>query len=51
MVAYEEAFHRQLSIFAENIRTGAEPMTCVSEAVKHIRFIQQIIDVLKNKKI
>ena len=50
-VSHEEAFHRELRIFCDNIRTGAEPMTCVSEALKHIRFIQQIIDVIKNKKI
>jgi len=42
-VSYEEAFHRELRIFYDNVRSERRPMTSVPEALKHMRFIQQII--------
>jgi predicted dehydrogenase len=44
--SYEEAFHRELGVFFDNVREGRQPMTSVSEALKHIRFIQQIVEIL-----
>jgi myo-inositol 2-dehydrogenase/D-chiro-inositol 1-dehydrogenase len=47
IVSYEEAFHSELRSFQENVRAGREPMTSVSEALKHIRFSQKIIQAIR----
>jgi predicted dehydrogenase len=45
-VSHEEAFHRELGAFCENVRAGRQPMTSVGDAVKHMRFIQQVVQAI-----
>ena len=45
-VSHEEAFHRELRVFYRNIREDLKPTTSVDEAVKHMRFIQEVIQLL-----
>lgn len=45
-VSHEEAFHRELRAFYRNIRKGRKPATSAEEALKHMRFIQEIIQLI-----
>lgn len=42
-VSYREAFHNELLAFAGAIRTGTRPVSGVDDAVKHARFIEEIL--------
>lgn len=45
IVSYEEAFRLELTAFYENVRAGRQPQWgAVDDAVKHMAFIQQIVD-------
>jgi len=46
IVSYEEAFRNELRAFYENIQSNQEPKTTVSDALKHIQFVYQVIDAL-----
>jgi predicted dehydrogenase len=46
IVSYEEAFHNELRAFYDNVQNNKEPKTTVSDALKHIRFVYQVIDAL-----
>lgn len=46
IVSYEEAFHNELRAFYDNVQNNKEPQTTVSDALKHIRFVYQVIDAL-----
>jgi predicted dehydrogenase len=46
-VSYDEAFRNELLAFADNVQTSRQPRTSVSDAAKHIQFIQQMIDVAR----
>jgi predicted dehydrogenase len=46
IVSYEEAFYNELRAFYENIQHNKQPKTTVSDALKHTRFISQVIDIL-----
>lgn len=49
-VSHEEAFHRELRIFYENVQSDRKPATSVAEAVKHMRFIQEAIQLIAGRK-
>lgn len=44
IVNYEEAFRDELLAFYDNVRDQRQPRTSVQDALKHARFIQQMID-------
>ena len=44
VVNYEEAFRNELLAFYDNVRNQRQPQTSVQDALKHARFIQQMID-------
>jgi hypothetical protein len=44
VVSYEEAFRNELLAFYDNVREQRQPVSSVEDALKHARFIQQIID-------
>lgn len=46
-VSYEEAFHREWAAFYENVTQGKTPISNVDEAVKHMAFIQQMIEAAR----
>ena len=50
-VSHEEAFHRELGIFSRNVREDRKPATSVDEAVKHMRFIQEVIQLIGEGKV
>lgn len=47
IVSYEEAFRVELTTFYENVRENKQPRTSVEDGVKHMEFIQQLIDAAK----
>jgi predicted dehydrogenase len=47
IVSYEEAFRNELLAFYENVRQNKTPISSVTDALKHSRFIQQLIDAVK----
>lgn len=47
VVSYEEAFRNELLAFYDNVREQRQPASSVEDALKHARFIQQIIDAAK----
>jgi predicted dehydrogenase len=46
IVSYEEAFRNEMLAFYDNVRSNTLPISSVSDAVKHSRFIQQLIDAV-----
>lgn len=46
LVSYDEAFHRELRAFHENIMQRRSPRTGVVDAVEHMRFLQEIISTI-----
>jgi len=44
VVSHEEAFRNELIAFYNNIQANTRPVSSVEDAVKHARFIQQMID-------
>jgi predicted dehydrogenase len=46
-VSYDEAFRNELLAFHANVSEGKRPATTVDDALKHSRFIQEIIDVAR----
>lgn len=42
-VSYREAFHNELLAFAQAIRTGEKPISSVDDALRHARFIEEIL--------
>ena len=46
VVSHEEAFHRELLAFHDNLARRRRPRTGVAEAVEHMRFLQQIVDAI-----
>jgi predicted dehydrogenase len=46
-VSYEEAFRNELLTFYDNVRQNKTPLSSVTDALKHSRFIQQLIDAVK----
>lgn len=44
VVSYDEAFRSELLAFYHNVRDQRQPISSVEDALKHARFIQQIID-------
>jgi predicted dehydrogenase len=44
VVSYEEAFRNELLAFHANVSEGRRPATTVDDALKHSRFIQEVID-------
>lgn len=48
IVNYDEAFKRELLAFYEHVRSGQQPaLSSVNDAVKHMAFIQQMIDAAR----
>jgi predicted dehydrogenase len=47
IVSYDEAFRNEMLAFHANIREGRQPATTVFDALKHARFIQEVIDTAK----
>lgn len=47
IVSYEEAFRNELLAFYDNVRHQRVPLSSVAEAVRHMRFIQQLIDAVR----
>ncbi len=48
IVSYEEAFRLELTAFYENVRAGQQPQWgAVEDAVRHMAFIQQIVDAAR----
>jgi predicted dehydrogenase len=46
IVSYDEAFRNELLAFHENVTQRKTPATTVSDALRHTRFIQQVIDAM-----
>lgn len=46
IVSYDEAFRNEMLAFYDNVRSNTQPISSVSDAVKHSRFIQQLIDAV-----
>lgn len=46
-VSYEEAFRNEMLAFYDNVRQNKTPVSSVSDALTHTRFIQQLIDAVK----
>ncbi len=46
-VSYMEAFRNEMLAFYDNVRGHKTPRTTVQDALKHTRFIQQLIDVAR----
>jgi predicted dehydrogenase len=46
-VGYDEAFRNEMLAFYDNVVNHKTPVSSVQDAVKHTRFIKQIIDVMK----
>jgi len=46
-VSYEEAFRNELLAFHDNVRQNTTPVSSVEDALKHTRFIQQLIDAVR----
>ena len=44
IVSYDEAFRRELLAFYDNVQGNKTPISSVEDALKHARFIQQMID-------
>lgn len=44
VVSYDEAFRRELLAFYNNVQQNKQPISSVGDALKHARFIQQMID-------
>jgi len=44
IVSYDEAFRRELLAFYDNVQGNKKPISSVEDALKHARFIQQMID-------
>jgi hypothetical protein len=47
-VSYEEAFRNELLTFHDNVRENTMPVSSVADAVKHSRFIQELIDAVRS---
>ncbi len=46
-VSYDEAFRNEMLAFYDNVIHHKTPVTSVQDALKHQRFIQQVIDVMQ----
>ena len=46
IVSYEEAFRNELRAFYDNVQNNKEPKTTVHDALKHTRFVYQVIAAL-----
>ncbi len=46
IVSYDEAFRNELLAFHENVTQRRTPATTVFDALKHARFIQEVIDAM-----
>ena len=44
LVSYDEAYRRELREFYKSVKDRGQPLANVNEALKHTRFIQQVID-------
>lgn len=44
VVSYDEAFRRELLAFYDNVQRGTKPLSSVDDALKHARFMQEMID-------
>lgn len=47
IVSYDEAFRREILSFYDNVRQHQVPATTITDAVQHLRFIQQLIDAAR----
>jgi len=47
IVSRDEAFRNELLAFYDNIRENKTPISSVNDALQHMRFMQQLIDVLR----
>jgi predicted dehydrogenase len=47
VVSYAEAFRNELLAFHDNVVEGKQPATTVADALKHSRFIQEVIDAAR----
>jgi hypothetical protein len=47
IVSYEEPFRNELLAFHANVSEGKRPATTVNDALKHSRFIQEVIDAAR----
>jgi predicted dehydrogenase len=47
IVSYDEAFRNEMLAFYENVTQQKQPATSIADALKHHRFIQQLIDVAR----
>jgi hypothetical protein len=45
-VSYEEAFRNELLAFYDNVQNTKTPISSVQDAVKHARFIQNLIEAV-----
>jgi predicted dehydrogenase len=46
IVSYEEAFRNELRAFYDNVQNNKEPKTTVHDALKHTRFVYQVLAAL-----
>ncbi len=46
-VSHSEAFENELLAFYDNVQSKTRPVSSVEDAVKHARFVQQLIDAVR----
>lgn len=47
IVSYEEAFENELLAFYDNVQNQTMPISSALDALKHARFIQDVIDIMR----